>query len=120
MLSVSTVVVITSAAFPQYVGYLLGGGDSDTANLLSATKAEAASFDAALAEFVFDIEGMSCEACAIRLRSELAKVDGVRSVRLDYDAKLAHVAAIDDSIVPLVIETTAQAGFTAHARPVEH
>lgn len=117
MLLVSTVVVIASAAFPKYVGYLLKGDDSDTANLLSATGAEAADLDYELAEFVFDIQGMSCEACAIRLRSELAKVAGVRSVRLSYDDKLARVAALDDSIVPLVIEKTAQTGFTAHARP---
>jgi copper chaperone CopZ len=81
MLWAATTVVLAFALFPNYVGYLLGGGDSPAA---AAAHGEQASRE-------FQIEGMTCEACAVTLREHLSRVPGVARAEVSFHARTARV-----------------------------
>ncbi len=103
---VSAVVVAAFVFFPQYVGLALVGSSPHAA-------AGASDSQAPSREFTFHVEGMHCEACAATLRAELARLDGVQDVQVDYATKTARIVASDESVVPSIIETTKRAGFSA-------
>ncbi len=81
MLWVATAVVLAFTLFPSYVGYLLGGGTPPT------SVAEPTSGNSRL----FQIEGMTCEACAVTLREQLGKVPGVARAEVSFETKTARV-----------------------------
>ena len=55
--------------------------------------------DAILAKAEFNIEGMTCAiGCAKTIEKKLAKMDGVKSAKVDFEKKLAQVE-YDESIV---------------------
>lgn len=80
MLWFATVVVLAFAFFPDYVGFLLGKGNDNV--VMTATTGESR---------VFNIEGMSCEACATTLESGLSRLPGVARAKVDYGSRTAHV-----------------------------
>ncbi len=96
MLWIATVVVIATAAFPKYVGYLVpesspavAGGPIDHMTTVS-----------------LKIDGMTCDACAIHVRNALVKVPGVLDASASYSAGNATIS-FDEGAPPLA---TAVAG----------
>jgi len=86
MLWVATVFVIVSASFPKYVGYLLPDDQ------LSEVVSNGDSPDATPIKTVsFDVNGMTCEACAIPIKGELAKVPGVLDASVSFEGGSAVV-----------------------------
>ncbi len=81
MLWVATVVVIASATFPKYVGFLLAG----------SAPAEAAVPAGELTILNLRIEGMTCDGCATIVRSALGDVPGVHSAWAGYPEAEARV-----------------------------
>ncbi len=103
MLWVATVVVIASAPFPNYVGYLLAG----------SAPAEATVPAKELTTVNLRIEGMTCDGCAAVVRSSLAKVPGVHSASASYPDAEAIVtldAATPPSVDALVAAVN-EAGY---------
>lgn len=105
---VSAVVVAAFIFFPSYIGLLIAGGDSG--NSLSGEAGDAR-------EYVLDVTGMHCEGCAVRLRTELARLEGVTAVEVDYAGGSARLRASGGGIEQRVAEAASRAGFaaTAHA-----
>jgi len=91
MLWVATVVVIATAAFPKYVGYLIP--EDEPAQITIPAKH--------VATASVGIEGMTCEACAIHVKDALMKVPGVLDVVVSYPDSAATVR-FDDTSPPAV------------------
>ena len=105
MLWVATVVVIASATFPNYVGYLLAG----------SAPAEATVPAKELTTVNLRIEGMTCDGCAAVVANALGKVPGVQSASASYPEGEA-VVTIDPSSPPRtssLVEAVERAGFQA-------
>lgn len=63
--------------------------------------------DAILAKAEFNIEGMTCEiGCAKTIEKKLAKMDGVKSAKVDFDKKLAMVEYDEAKVTPTSLENT--------------
>ena len=52
---------------------------------------QTASSQAELKTVVFDVENMTCATCPITVRLAMEAVEGVRSVKIDFEAKTATV-----------------------------
>lgn len=105
MLWVATTVVLAFALFPNYVGYLLGCGDSHAAAVATGEQANRE----------FRIGGMTCEACAATLREQLSRVPGVARAEVSFDAKTARVFFVTPDGAPAgetVLATIQQAGYS--------
>ncbi len=109
MLWSSTVVVVAFILFPRYIGKLMDNGSSQGQTISAAA-------DQGGQTYIFDVDGMSCSACAVTLQSELVNLDGVTSVQIDYDTKTAQVRATGDQTTQHIIQTTKNAGYTATLR----
>jgi copper chaperone CopZ len=107
---VSAVVVGAFIFFPSYVGLLIGGQDP------AVSVDGGAGGSAGAREYVFDVTGMHCEGCAARLRNELAKLEGVAAVEVDYASRIARLRAAGGEIEHRVAEAASRSGFavTAH------
>jgi copper chaperone CopZ len=97
MLWVVTAFVLAFALFPNYVGYLLGGGDT-----------LAARDD--LDKTVVAIEGMTCEACAVNIESALKNVPGVAAAEVSYEQHQAIIGVTKGSQPPREAILSAIAG----------
>jgi copper chaperone CopZ len=97
MLWVATVVVIATAAFPNYVGYLTP--EDEPGQIVIPTDHVAAA--------AVGIEGMTCEACAILVRNALVKVPGVLDVVVSYPDASATVRF--DKASPPAVDALASA-----------
>jgi mercuric ion binding protein len=63
--------------------------------------------DAVLAKAEFNIEGMTCAiGCAKTIEKKLAKMDGVKSAKVDFDKKLAQVEYDDAKVTTTSLEST--------------
>lgn len=63
----------------------------------------------------FTVENMTCAACPITVRKAMSRVDGVRSVEVNFDAKTVTVAydpALADTTA--IAEASTSVGFPAH------
>lgn len=101
---VATIVVFATAAFPKYVGALLPksppGQAAPTAEMTTVS---------------LGIEGMTCQACAVHLRSTLADVAGVLDARVSYAHGTAAIS-FDTSAPPSETDLTnavERAGYKA-------
>jgi len=83
MLWVATVIVIAFATFPNYIGALIGGGESNDGGTTIASTAAP--------DRTYSIEGMTCQACAANLQSQLAQLPGVARAEVSYADKTASV-----------------------------
>lgn len=96
---IATAMVVLLAAAPNVLAYVAGHRANARVEAGAAAKVEHATIR---------VVGMDCEACAINIRSELAKVGGFRDMTLDLKAQTisvtyepspgrlqAYVAAID-------------------------
>lgn len=93
MLWAATVVVIATAAFPKYAGYLIPQ-DEPAQITIPANQVATASLG---------IAGMSCEACAVHLKNALVKVPGVLDVSVSYADSNATIS-FDDTMPPSVTD----------------
>ena len=109
MLWVATVVVIASATFPNYVGYLLGG----------SAAAEGTVPAKSVTTLNLRIEGMTCDGCAALVQNALRKVPGVQNASASYSQGRA-VVTFDSSSPPStssLVEAVEKAGYQAAAAP---
>ncbi|MGQ0612711.1 MAG: putative iron-sulfur cluster-binding metallochaperone [Planctomycetaceae bacterium] len=109
MLWVASVVVLAVAFFPNYVGLLFRRGQPP------ASAAEAGPTQVV----TLRIEGMTCEACAVHIESELAAVPGVRRATVSYSEGRAIVtvdAARPPDLASLLL-AVGKAGYRAEAEP---
>lgn len=115
MLWVATALVAGFALFPNYIGYVLGGGEQSTAEAATlATTAAAATKPAAVTR-TYSVEGMSCEGCTIHIKEALEKLPIVSAATIVYEEKVARVTFApgsnpDDAAVIAAIDET---GFEA-------
>ena len=102
MLWLSTVFVVAFAAFPKYIGVLLPDAQP------------AAGVAASSQTVVYEVEGMTCEACAVTLQKTLREVDGVIDATVSYADHTATVLYEHrDSDAPgLVTETMTARGYS--------
>ena len=75
----------------------------------------AASTQQALQKQTFSIEHMTCAMCPITVRVAMKKVDGVKSVKVDFEAKTASVT-YDPSKASAsdIAAASTKAGYPAH------
>ena len=67
-------------------------------------------------EFVFDVDGMTCGACAVRSEKVLSRVPGVSSVAVNFALERATVSAPKGTVsFDTLSDAIAKAGFTARA-----
>jgi len=65
--------------------------------------------NATYAKAEFTIEGMTCAVgCAKTIEKKLAKMEGVKSAKVDYDKKLAMVEYDDSKVTTTTLEETVQ------------
>lgn len=63
--------------------------------------------NATYAKAEFTIDGMTCAiGCAATIEKKLAKMDGVKSAKVDFDKKLAMVEYNEAKVSPILIEKT--------------
>ena len=87
MLWFATVMVAVFAFFPNYVGLLARSSEVETASQVDGSV------------LTLGVEGMTCEACTITVKSALDDVPGVLDSSVDFDAGQARVR-IDPSSPP--------------------
>ena len=99
MLWVVTAFVLAFAFFPNYVGYLLGGGDTLAAR-------------SDLDKVVVKIEGMTCEACAASIGNGLRSVPGVAAAEVSYEKEEALVGIAKATPAPreAILKAISKAG----------
>ncbi len=60
-------------------------------HILASAQAKPASAAAQQVTASFSIENMTCASCPISVRTAMKRVDGVNSVEIDYESKMATV-----------------------------
>lgn len=66
---------------------------------------------------VLEIEKMTCATCPITVRKAMQRIDGVKSVDVDYERKLATVVFDEDRTTPEAIsQASTDVGFPATVR----
>jgi len=112
MLWSTTAFVLAFAAFPNYIGALLGTGDDEDLPMVAPPSAEAFTQ-------TYAIEGMTCEGCATNLQRELAKLPGVEYVEVSYPERRATVRFRSRAQADAeAVDATAQAaGYHAQLNP---
>lgn len=110
MLWFATVLVAAFVLFPRYAGVVARAlyGESTTA----VTRAS----DAALVVQQYNVEGMTCEACALTLQTDILKIAGVVGATVDYASKSARVETIEPDIQDEVSAAAKRHGYTATPR----
>ncbi len=109
LLWVSAAVVAAFIFLPGYIGLLHGGGD------WAVSAADESNAGGNAREYLFDVTGMHCEGCAVRLRNELAKLEGVVAVEVDYASRTARLRAAGEP-EHAIAEAASRAGFTVKAQ----
>ena len=63
----------------------------------------------------FEIDGMTCAMCPITVRTAMNRVEGVESVEVDFDTKIA-VVNFDPAItnIDTIAQASTDAGYPAH------
>lgn len=95
---------------------IIGMGGVLTLTTFPAANAdnEAAQAQAGEQTTVFSIEKMTCAACPITVKKAMERVDGVRSVKVDFDAKTATVVFDPSTATPDQIgAASTNAGYPA-------
>jgi copper chaperone CopZ len=117
MLWTSSVVVLAFVMFPKYGASLIESIQSRTATEQSIAATDAAATGDV---YVFEVEGMTCEACAVTLKSQLAKIPGVTSAQVNYADKTARVNADDPAVLGQVEEIGKSLGYAVSPVPQEN
>ena len=102
VLWLATIMVAVFAFFPNYVGLLASSSEIDTSSQAEGSV------------LTLNVEGMTCEACTIHVKSALDDVPGVLDSSVDYEAGRALVSI--DRLAPPTEEAleraVAKAGYT--------
>lgn len=79
-----------------------------------STEVKALNPDATYAKAEFTVEGMTCAiGCAATIEKKIAKMEGVKSAKVDFDKKLAMVEYDVEKVNPdLLVETVKKTGET--------
>lgn len=86
MLWLATAAVLAFALFPQYVGLLSAASTDSAAGVGTETTT-----------VTLDIDGMTCEACAMHLQGTLADVAGVHSASVSFADSRAVLSVNSDA-----------------------
>jgi copper chaperone CopZ len=100
MLWVATVLVAAFAFFPNYVGALVGGRQPESVEGTAV---------------YLEIQGMTCETCALPIEKELRAVPGVRSAQVSFGERRATITA-DPASPPAeaeLLQAVQRAGYEA-------
>ena len=103
MIWVATGLVIVTATFPNTIGYLVGG----------TAAAETVAPAGEVITVTIPVDGMTCDACAVVLRTSLVKVPGVLEAAVSYPDRQA-VISIDSAVLignELLVEAIRTAGY---------
>jgi len=95
---------------------VIGLGGVMTFTTFPAANADSEAAQALVGEHTatFAIEKMTCAACPITVRKAMERVDGVKSVKVDFDAKTATVVFDPSTVTPDQIgEASTNAGYPA-------
>ncbi len=106
MLWTATVFVASFVLFPKYAGVVAN-------TLYGQTAGVGATSDSSLTTVRFDVTGMTCEACAVTLQADLAKIDGVVAAEVDYGSKTAVVETSAPDAVEQIQAAAMRHGYTA-------
>ncbi len=89
-------------------------------NLSPANRADASEVTAQTNEVTqtFAVENMTCPACPFTVKKAMARVDGVKSVTVDFDAKTA-TADFDPSVTTAQEIAAASANVGYPATPID-
>lgn len=93
LVGAGVVVVLAAAAL-----YVAQGTDSATAPADQGV--EAATSGAELVTVTIPVEGMTCSACAVGVKSTLARLDGVQDVEVDLARREARIQTVAGRITP--------------------
>ncbi|MFN4261607.1 MAG: mercuric transporter MerT family protein [Gemmataceae bacterium] len=109
MLWVVTILAVAFLLFPQYVGFLLASRDAASETVVESPL---------VINTTIDIEGMTCEGCAVALQSRLKDVPGVLNAKVDYANKQAIVST--ESCCPLpnddILKAIKESGFVGRIK----
>lgn len=101
LLWITTAFVFAFAMFPNYIGGFLGD-----------TEAQPVIIDReGLSEFTVEIEGMTCEACAVHTQAALNRLPGIKSATVNYAAKNAIILADSQVSEGRIVKTIEEAGY---------
>lgn len=105
MFWIAAALVAVFAFFPNYAGFVFTSSLSTTV----------AAGDDRLVEARFQIEGMTCEACAARVQSAVGEISGVVSADVDYEKKTAVVqlANVEPASLSDIVEAVRASGYRA-------
>ena len=107
----AAVLVLGFALFPNYVGTLFGSAHVESEVIDKR----------GLVEFVVELEGMTCEACAVHNQEVLNKLPEVRSAVVSYEDKKATLLADKSLTKEAVQKSVEQAGYkTTNIQKIEH
>lgn len=107
MLWIAAALVAGFALFPNYAGTV-------AAAIRPARTQDASA--ATVPVHRYAVAGMSCEACAVTLRSELEAIPGVAGASVDYASKTAEVKSDAADLDTLVAAAAARHGYTTTPR----
>lgn len=99
----ATVFVLGFAFFPNYVGKILGTADSESISIDRT----------GLTEFIVEVKGMTCEACAVHTQTSLNGIHGVKSAIVNYDEKRATILGDSRVNENLIHHAIKSAGYNA-------
>ncbi len=103
LLWLATAVVLAFAMFPQYVGLLANASTSPTA----------VAADTETTIVTLDIDGMTCEACAMHLQAALGSVAGVQTASVSYAGGQAVLSVSSNAPTRSELEAVIKgAGYT--------
>lgn len=122
LLGFATVVVLTFALFPNYLGFFLDGASpASAAGLQPGPLGEGGTSTAGLTSYTvqLEIDGMTCTVCATGLASHLNSQPGVRRATVDYDAKSASVELDSASGIDVVLKSISEYGFQGKVRQMQ-
>ncbi|RMG10140.1 MAG: hypothetical protein D6731_18040 [Planctomycetota bacterium] len=108
LLWVATALAVAFAAFPQALSALLSSDGPATVETMQGTGP-----GTSLRPVRARVEGMTCEACAIHVREELARLPGATNARVDFARKEAVVLLppqVDPASVRSAIERAGYRG----------
>ena len=79
----------------------------ETVSTITKTPTKTLNPNATYAKAEFGIEGMTCAmGCAKAIEKKMAKMDGVKSAKVDFDRELAMVEYDEAIVTPLILEET--------------
>lgn len=107
MLWFAAVLVAAFVLFPWYAGVVARAVYGKSTTTFTGAS------DASLVVQRYNVEGMTCEACAVTLQADLLKIDGVVGATVDYATKSARVETTDPDIQNEVLATAKRHGYTA-------